>query len=132
MLLSVLSALARLDVDPWQEAATLAGLPVPTAIERLASLITTLPHESSGNPDCGTIAARLIALLPRRVRPNIPSRAALLDAASISSFRAVIYAALLMLALGVNCVVASRLQPTEGGGTQSHGSQQTPPRSPGQ
>ena len=39
MLLSVLSALARLDVDPWQEAAQLAGLPGETATQRLASLI---------------------------------------------------------------------------------------------
>jgi hypothetical protein len=30
MLLSVVSALARLDLDPWQEAASLTGLPVPS------------------------------------------------------------------------------------------------------
>ena len=34
MLLSVLSALARLDIDPWQEAAQLAGLPGETATRR--------------------------------------------------------------------------------------------------
>ena len=31
MLLSVLSALARLDIDPWQEAVQLAALPEETA-----------------------------------------------------------------------------------------------------
>jgi len=36
MLLSVLSAMARLDVDPWQEAAKLAGLPGQAATQRLA------------------------------------------------------------------------------------------------
>ena len=44
MLLSVVSALARLDVDPWQEAANLAQLPGTTAARRLASL-TTSPTE---------------------------------------------------------------------------------------
>jgi len=36
MLVSVLSGLARSDVDPWQEAATLAELPGETATQRLA------------------------------------------------------------------------------------------------
>lgn len=35
MALSVLSALARLSVDPWLEAASLAQLPEHSAIERL-------------------------------------------------------------------------------------------------
>jgi hypothetical protein len=39
MLVSVLSGLARSDVDPWQEAARLAELPEETATQRLASLI---------------------------------------------------------------------------------------------
>ena len=66
MRLSVLSALARLEVDPWQEAAKLAGLPGATATERLASLIALLPDEPLMHRDPETIAARLVALLPRR------------------------------------------------------------------
>jgi len=66
MLLSVISALARLDVDPWQEAANLAELPRTTATRRLASLIAALPDRPSMQLDLGTIAGRLIALLPRR------------------------------------------------------------------
>lgn len=42
MLLSVLSALARLDIDPWEEAARLAALPGEAATRRLSSLIATL------------------------------------------------------------------------------------------
>jgi hypothetical protein len=38
MPLSVLSALARLDLDPWQEAAELSELPKGTATQRLAAL----------------------------------------------------------------------------------------------
>jgi hypothetical protein len=74
MLLSVLSALARLNVDPWQEAATLALLPGETATQRLAALIAALPDEPSAHRDPRTIAAGLIALLPRRAESNTPSR----------------------------------------------------------
>jgi hypothetical protein len=49
MLLSVLSALARLDVDPWREAAELAQLPRQTATQRLASLIAALPDGPSAH-----------------------------------------------------------------------------------
>ncbi len=45
--LSVLSALARLDVDPWQEALSLALMPKATAAARLAALIAALPDEQS-------------------------------------------------------------------------------------
>jgi hypothetical protein len=65
-LLSVLSALARLDVDPWRETAKLARLPKEAATQRLAALIASLPDEPSAHRPVGTIAARLIALLPRK------------------------------------------------------------------
>jgi hypothetical protein len=66
LLLSVISALARLDLDPWLEAAKLAQLPVKTAAERLAGLIATLPDEALAQPDPRAIADRLIGLLPRQ------------------------------------------------------------------
>jgi hypothetical protein len=74
MLLSVLSALARLDVDPWEEAAALARLPGDAATRKLASLIAALPAGPSARRDSETIAARLIPLLPRRVDREVPSR----------------------------------------------------------
>jgi hypothetical protein len=75
---SVLSALAGLEVDPWQEAAKLAGLPGATATARLASLIALLPNESSVHRDPNTIAAGLVARLPRRVSSNFAPLKALL------------------------------------------------------
>ena len=66
MLVSVLSGLARLDVDPWQEAADLAQLPGETATQRLASLIGALRDGDPSYLDPRTIAMRLIALLPNR------------------------------------------------------------------
>jgi hypothetical protein len=66
MLVSVLSGLARSDVDPWQEAAKLAQLPGEVATRELAALIGALPDRAASYPDPRTIATRLIALLPSR------------------------------------------------------------------
>jgi hypothetical protein len=71
--LSVVSALARLDLDPWQEAAELTRLPRETAIQRLGALLTKLPGGSPAHSDSRTIAQRLIALLPRPDDPTIGS-----------------------------------------------------------
>jgi hypothetical protein len=60
---SVLSALARLDLDPWGEAAKLARLPKELAAHRLAGLIA--PCASGTAPaQARRTAAKLVALLP--------------------------------------------------------------------
>src|SRR5271170_7527939 len=61
--LSVVSLLARMDLDPWQEAAGLAGLPTQAAAHKLAGLLAALPLLKPSDPQ--TLATRLIALLPR-------------------------------------------------------------------
>ena len=66
MLISVLSALARLDIDPWREAASLAKMSTEAATERMRLLIAALPEETSARSNADEIAARLIALLPPR------------------------------------------------------------------
>ena len=70
MPLSVLSALARLNIDPWQEAAELSALSEENAIQRLARLVGRLPGGLWKPNDCQEIAARLIKLLPRAHRQN--------------------------------------------------------------
>ena len=72
--LSVISALARLDVDPWAEAAALAGLAREPAAQRLASLLAKLPYGRSVHPDPETTSARLVRLLPRPGKPETSSR----------------------------------------------------------
>jgi hypothetical protein len=67
MQLSVLSALARQNVDPWEEAALLACLPRETAKQKLSVFIASLPKGRATRADPGADAARLIALLPREV-----------------------------------------------------------------
>jgi hypothetical protein len=74
MLLTVLSALARRDLDPWKAAAELAGLPEETAIQRLVSLISTLPRGLSPRTDPRTIAAGAVALLPCRADLDVARR----------------------------------------------------------
>src|SRR3979411_878626 len=72
MPLSVLSALARLNVDPWEEAAELSELSKDNATQRLASLIARLPAGRWAPADCRAIANRLIELLPYRSRSKVP------------------------------------------------------------
>lgn len=64
MPLSVLSALTRLDVDPWEEAAELSELPKKDARERLALSIAQLRGGRWAPTDVRVIADRLIELLP--------------------------------------------------------------------
>ncbi|MDD2862312.1 MAG: hypothetical protein PHI71_14790 [Acidiphilium sp.] len=68
--LSVLSALARQNVDPWQEAAALARLSTSAARSRLASTITAALGSSI---DSDEVAAHLIALLPRSAPAVAPA-----------------------------------------------------------
>ena len=118
MPLSVLSALARLDVDPWEEADKLARLPGETATQRLASLIGALPDWPSMHLDPRTIAAQLIALLPHRARSSIPSRETLLNVGTATNSRSVIYMILInvivtIFVLGAQWIAASRQPPAQ-------------------
>jgi hypothetical protein len=72
-LLTVLSALARLDVDPWEEAARLAQLPREAATLKLTTLIAALPQGPTPRADPTTLVPRLIALLSPRTVAEIPS-----------------------------------------------------------
>jgi hypothetical protein len=66
MPLTVLSALARMDVDPWEEASKLTQLPKSSAVTQLATLLGALRNAPVGALDPARIAAPLIALLPCR------------------------------------------------------------------
>jgi len=113
-LLSVLSALARLDVDPWREAAKLARLPKETATQRLAALIAALPDESSAHRPAGTIAARLIALLPRRADPTVQFRKTSLRAGAMASPRPIASIVALVLMLIALSGLLTRPSPPKG------------------
>ena len=64
MPLNVVSALTRLDVDPWEEAARLAALPKALAVEALEPMIAQLPIFRRQQSDNLVISQRLVELLP--------------------------------------------------------------------
>jgi hypothetical protein len=66
LLITVLSAFARKNLDPWQEAADLDRLPADTAAQKLTSIIASLPSQQPMLDDPAPIAIRLITLLPGR------------------------------------------------------------------
>ena len=108
MLVSVLSGLARSDVDPWQEAAKLAQLPGETATKELAALIDALPDRAVSYPDPRAIAIRLIALLPHKLgtsggRKQTPHSASVV----MTSRPWWIYAAFIGFMLGSQLLIAS-------------------------
>jgi hypothetical protein len=113
-LLSVLSALAQLDVDPWREAAELAQLPIQAANRRLTALIAALPGAPTARLAPATIADRLVRLLPRGATPAV-SRDKLLSADPVPSARTIANVILinLLLMAGMLCAqwAAASLQP---------------------
>ena len=110
MPLSVLSALSRLDVDPWQEAAELSELPSDTATKRLALLLARLPGVRP-QADLRAIADRLIELLPHPGSPKAEGteRARSLHAMTHSTLAKV----LLCVALGATAlIIAANREPS--------------------
>jgi len=65
MRLSVLSALARTNVDPWEEATRLAAMPNAIAEKTLLSILDLVSGKSWKSPEAAAIAARLVRLLPQ-------------------------------------------------------------------
>jgi hypothetical protein len=135
MPLSVLSALARLGVDPWLEAVDLSRLPSEAATRRLAAFIAELPEQGLSEPlNPAGISARLIALLPRRTvtsppagppagplaRPPAGPRAGKTSppVGTAVNSRVVIFAVVFTILLGAQCLVALHQSPAETGNTQ--------------
>jgi len=83
--LTVVSALARLNIDPWSEAAELARMPRERASQRLAAMIGKLSGLPAAGGQTQKIADGLISLLPRgaaaplrvgaQALPSLPERA---------------------------------------------------------
>jgi hypothetical protein len=65
MRLSVLSALARMNVDPWEEATRLAAMPKAIAEKTLVSILDLVCGRSWKPPEAQAIAVRLVRLLPQ-------------------------------------------------------------------
>ncbi len=74
MPLSVLSILARLGVDPWEEAAKLARLERVSAAKRLVEFIAATPGAPAAYLSAKTVSERLIDLLPSSAGVTIQPR----------------------------------------------------------
>jgi hypothetical protein len=107
MSLSVLSALARLDVDPWQEAATLARMPRETATDRMAKFFSALPERPSALRDPEAVAARLIALLPRQGNSKVPPRTTSAGGNVATKSRIVVFVVVMTFLLGTQFLMRS-------------------------
>jgi hypothetical protein len=70
MRLSVVSALARMNVDPWEEATRLAAMPSTIAERTLISTLGLASDRSFDPSQAESIAARLVRLLPQRQQPQ--------------------------------------------------------------
>ncbi len=114
--LSVLSALARLDVDPWREAAGLARMPREKATERLTRLIAAAPKDLATRLSPETIAGRLIVLLPQAASFNVPAPEALLKVAAVKPFRLFVALGVAALLLGAYLIFAAHPSSAPGGG----------------
>ena len=115
MPLSVVSVLARMELDPWVEAASLADLPAETAARKLAGWLDVLPDPTLKPASPDTRAARLIALLPRRRNPDSPPPLAGTGAVAAAKPRAltkaILVAIYMILSLGIQLFFARREPP---------------------
>lgn len=106
--------LARMDLDPWQEAARLASLPMEAAAQYLASLLAALPVPPLKPADPDTMATRLIALLPRRTDPAARALAMVRLNVTVNQrivIHAILFAIWLIWLLGMVALTAPRKAP---------------------
>ena len=71
MHLTMLSALARSGVDPWDEAASLAALSRESATQKLVELLAGVPNGPSPGDQTASLAARLVAQLHASPTPKL-------------------------------------------------------------
>src|SRR5689334_15168843 len=105
--LSVLSVLARSDVDPWQEAARLARMPKELAAQSVASVIEGGINGRLSPSESKVIAGRLVERLPSHVSLISANR----GSAKTIRFRALIWLTL-GVALGALVVAGSHAPPS--------------------
>jgi hypothetical protein len=113
--ITVLSALARLDFDPWQEAAELARLPKDVARGKLAKIVAAIPGLSADRRQPGSIAARLVALLPGSASATMPETVAGVPVARPGTKRPlnflVMWAIVMMIVLVGQSLMSASQQP---------------------
>jgi hypothetical protein len=100
--LTILSILARLDQDPWAEAARWAKLPKAAGIDCLAQCISRMPLGRQALADAVATASRLILLLPTQTGPP-PQDAGL----ALGAWTVPRWAPIAVFYVGLACVLAA-------------------------
>ena len=109
--LSVLSVLARLGVDPWEEAAKLAQLPRVSAAKRLAAFLAATPGAQGAYANAKTVCDRLIDLLPSPAAIAVPPGKER-GVRALTQSRFVIWLAAIAVILAIQWIVISRQSTT--------------------
>jgi len=124
MRLSVLSALARMNVDPWEEAARLATLSTPNAQKTLVSTLKLFADKRQRAAETEILATRLVALLPKT------DEATAAKAATIAKGRAqptISWLVWLCFAFAMSFLTPHQPAPTTSAGASASTSNATPP-----
>jgi hypothetical protein len=115
--LSVISLLARINLDPWQEAGDLATLPAEAAASRLAVSLETLTDPKFRQANSRMVVLSLLALLPHRTPGTVQVPGAGIPAVAPADFRARIGAVIVIMSaialLGSQIIAAHRSAPIQ-------------------
>ncbi len=134
MPLSVVSVLARMELDPWVEAAALAKLPAEAAAQKLAAWLDALPDPTLKPASPDTRAAHLIGLLPRlKTRdspPPVVATGAVVAAPPWSLTKVIVVAIYIVLSLGFQFFIARREPPAGPEPIHSPAGAVVPPQAP--
>ena len=117
MPLTVLTALTRLGIDPWQEAARLADLSKDAALRTFSATIAKLPEGDWKAADSEAIAQRLLNWLPGKSTKAVPAVAvkrSLADRMKLGFAPWLVWSALALAVLAGDGVSAGRSQSRTG------------------
>jgi hypothetical protein len=112
--LSVLSALARLDVDPWKEATSLARMPREAAAMRLTELIEALPLAPASAIPSRMSAANLVALLPKGKALDVRSLDSAFAAGGLRETQVLMALSALAMMMLIVCAISGHFSPEPG------------------
>jgi hypothetical protein len=116
--LTILSLLARLGKDPWDEAAAWSRVPKEAAVRALADSISQMPPNRHVLEDVDRTASRLVAMLPGTAEPKgaiaMPASIASMPRATLVAF---VYVSLF---LALNLWFAAAPKPAVTAGSTVH------------
>lgn len=110
--LSMISALAQSDIDPWLEATGLAKMSRELAKARLSRLIRALPDPLQSSRPIETIVEELVALLPRPQSFSASPASTLSTATAPAKVRLGVGLAVIAIMMALTLMFSMRSPPT--------------------